>query len=142
MIKIFDSCIAPIPLHGSEIWEACINHDWKKWDCTSIEKIHTQFLKRILGVNRFTTNMMVRGELGRHQILQIIFVRNLIYLKYLIINDRCFCTLSKWFTWWHNAVKSSLYKLDLFEIYALFFRLWNISIRLKTSSVPKALISI
>ena len=32
----------------------------------AIEKMHTQFIKRILGLNRSTTNILARGELGRY----------------------------------------------------------------------------
>ena len=65
-LKLFDSTIVPILLYGSEVWSIYENVDDKEWDSNRIEKIHTQFLKRILGVNRSTTNIMVRGELGRY----------------------------------------------------------------------------
>ena len=76
LLKLFDSCIAPILTYGSEIWAAYTNHDWKNWDTTEIERVHTQFLKRVLGVNRSTTNFMVRGELGRHSLQERILKRN------------------------------------------------------------------
>ncbi len=57
--------------------------DWKEWEKTSIEKVHTQFLKRLIGVNRSTTNAMVRGELGRHSLLEKVTSRNLNYLNYI-----------------------------------------------------------
>ena len=60
MIKIFDSCIAPILLYGSEVWAPYITHDYTKWESTPIERIRTQYLKRLLGVNRSTTNILVR----------------------------------------------------------------------------------
>ena len=40
MLKLFDSCIAPILLYGSEIWAPFMNFDWKHWDTTQIEKTH------------------------------------------------------------------------------------------------------
>ena len=57
--------------------------DWKEWEKTSVEKVHTQFLKRLIGVNRSTTNAMVRGELGRHSLLEKVTSRNLNYLNYI-----------------------------------------------------------
>ena len=62
LLKVFDACIQPILLYGSELWGAYTNMDWKKWDKSKIERTHTQFLKRLLGVNRSTTNLMARAE--------------------------------------------------------------------------------
>ena len=70
LITLFDTCIVPILLYGSEVWAPFLNHEWKTWEYTPIEKVHTQFLKRVLGVNRSTTNALVRGELGRHSLLE------------------------------------------------------------------------
>ncbi len=64
-LKLFDSLISPILLYGSEVWAPYLNLNNKEWDKCEIEKIHTQFLKRILGLNRSTTNALVRAELGR-----------------------------------------------------------------------------
>ena len=80
---MFDTCIAPILLYGSEVWGPFLNNDWKSWETTQIEKIHTQFLKRILGVNRSTTNALVRCELGRHSLLEKITTRNINYIIYI-----------------------------------------------------------
>ena len=35
MLKLFDSCIAPILLYGSEVWAPFMNFDWKHWDTKS-----------------------------------------------------------------------------------------------------------
>ena len=83
LVKLFDTCIVPILLYGSEIWAPFTNLEWKKWEYTHIEKVHTQFLKRILGVNRSTTNALVRAELGRHSLLEQITNRNINYIKYI-----------------------------------------------------------
>ena len=69
MIKLFDACNAPILLDGREVWTLYISHDYTKWEPTPIEIIHTQYLKRLLGVNRSTTNTLVRGETGRNPLL-------------------------------------------------------------------------
>ena len=83
MLKLFDTCIIPILLYGSEVWGPFMNHDWVKWDSTQTEKIHTQFLKRLLGVNRSTTNVTTRSEMGRHSLQENIVVRNINYIKYV-----------------------------------------------------------
>ena len=82
-MKLFDSMIAPILTYASEVWEPFINQDTIKWDYNDIEKTHLQFLKRILGVNRSTTNLLVKGETGRHNLLARILKRNINYSKYL-----------------------------------------------------------
>ena len=83
MLNLFDTCISPILLYGSEVWAPFMNHDWIKWDTTQTEKIHVQFLKRVLGVNRSTTNLLTRGELGRHSLQEPILIRNINYIKYV-----------------------------------------------------------
>ena len=83
MIKLFDTCISPILLYGSEVWAPYMNHNCTTWDTTQIEKTHTQFLKRLLGVNRSTTNILVRSELGRHSLQEKIVTRNINYIKYV-----------------------------------------------------------
>ena len=87
LLKLFDSCVAPILTYGSEIWAPYMDHDWSKWDNTPIERVHTQFLKRVLGVNRSTTNHMVRGELGRHSLQERILKRNINYIAYVFSKD-------------------------------------------------------
>ena len=79
--------MAPILTYGSEIWAPYFDHDCKSWDQTPIEKCHSQFLKRVLGVNRSTTNVMVRSELGRHSLQERITKRNLKYIQYVAGKD-------------------------------------------------------
>ena len=83
VLKVFDACIQPILLYGSELWGAYTNMDWKRWDESKIERVHTQFLKRLLGVNRSTTNLMTRAELGRHSLQELITRRYVRYISYL-----------------------------------------------------------
>ena len=60
-IKLFDVMISPILLYGSEVWGAyeynSNQENLHKWDKSPIKAVHTQFLKRLLGVNRSTTNV-------------------------------------------------------------------------------------
>ena len=49
LLNLFDACIAPIILYGSEVWTPYINHEYSKWNTNIIERLHLQFLKRILG---------------------------------------------------------------------------------------------
>ena len=68
-IKIFNSQIAPILLYGSEVWGPYIDNDYNAWDKNKIERVHTQFLKRVLGCNYHTSNIMTRGEVGVRPLL-------------------------------------------------------------------------
>ena len=87
MLNLFDTCIAPILLYGSEVWAPYLNYNDTKWDNTIVERVHTQFLKRLLGVNRSTTNVLVRSELGRNSLQEQIILRNINYLNYLECKD-------------------------------------------------------
>ena len=51
-LELFDSLIVPIILYGCEIWSPYDDHNFLTWDKTDIEKVNTQFLKRLLGRRR------------------------------------------------------------------------------------------
>ena len=80
-LKLFDSLISPILLYASEVWEPYLNQDYTKWETTLVEKVHTQFIKRMLGINRSTTNLMVRGDTGRIPLKARIISRNIKYIN-------------------------------------------------------------
>ena len=86
-LKLFDCLIKPILLYASEVWEPFLNQTSNKWDYNEIEKTHLQFLKQILGVNRSTTNILVRGELDRHSLQEEILRRNINFAKYINQKD-------------------------------------------------------
>ena len=44
-------------------------------------------LKNILGVNRSTTNLLTRSELGGHSPQELILIRNINYIKYVEAKD-------------------------------------------------------
>ena len=60
-----------------------LENDYKKWELSSIEKVHTQFLKRMLGVNYSTTNILVRRECGRNPLRENILNHSINYIKYI-----------------------------------------------------------
>lgn len=83
-LKLLDSVIKPILLYCSEVWEPYLDQDHEKWDKENdIEKAYLQFLKQLLGVNRSTTNALIRGELDRHSLQEEILRRNINYTNYL-----------------------------------------------------------
>lgn len=63
--KLFDSLISPILTYGCEAWGSYQKHDFTKWDKCPTEKVHLRFCKYYLGVNRKSSNIACRGELGR-----------------------------------------------------------------------------
>ena len=81
MDRKFGSLVCPILLYGSEVWEPFINQSVEKWDNNEIEMDRTQFLKRMLGVNRSTSNIMVRSDLGRYPLRSRILLRNIRNIK-------------------------------------------------------------
>ena len=64
-LKIFDTCISPILLYGSSVWGPYLDRDWKKWGKTEIEKIHTGFFKRLLGVSKFSDQGYDQSRVGK-----------------------------------------------------------------------------
>ena len=48
-IRLFNALITPILLYGSEVWGPFMSYDYLSWESTKIERVQTQFLKRLLG---------------------------------------------------------------------------------------------
>ena len=86
-LKIFDTQISPILLYGAEVWAPYCNYNFLNWDKSETEKIHTQFLKRILGCDIHTPNLMVRAELGRRPLLCNAIRRSVLYIKHTGFHD-------------------------------------------------------
>ena len=93
-IKIFSTQIAPILLYGSEIWAPYSNHDLKSWEKCEVEKVHTQFLKRIMGCDLHTSNNMIRGEVGRRPLICDVITRSAMYIKHVDNIDGSFANLA------------------------------------------------
>ena len=84
MLKLFDSCVAPILLYGCEVW------GYENTDI--IEKVHTKFCKFIFCVSTFSHNMPIYGELGRYPLS-------------ITIKQRMIC-------YWTRILKSNQHKLN------------------------------
>ena len=80
-------------LHGCEVWGPYEDFDLLRWDKTDIEKVHTQFLKRLLGVNVFTTNIMIRAKIGRYPLKINVDAKTVGFIKH--INEQTDYQLSK-----------------------------------------------
>ena len=71
-------------IYGSEVWGPYLYRNPNLWDSCEVERIHTQFLKRLLGVNRSTTNTLVRGELGRYPLSMPLNCRTNNFIKHIL----------------------------------------------------------
>ena len=83
-VKVFNSQIVPILLYGSEVWGPYLNYDFLEWDKIKIEQVQTQYLKRVLGCNIHTSNIMTRGEIGVRPLLVDTIKRTLRYHSKII----------------------------------------------------------
>ena len=72
-LKLFDSMLRPIICYGSEVWGPLAMNMHRvqptssledKYDTLKFDKFQLRFLKQLLGVNKYSTNCAVRGELG------------------------------------------------------------------------------
>ena len=88
-LKIFDTQISPILLYGAEVWAPYCGFNFPNWEKSDTEKTHTQFLKRILGCDIHTPNLMIRGELGRRPLLCDAIRKSVLYIKYIDLHNSC-----------------------------------------------------
>ena len=75
----FDTVVTTVVLYGSEIW--CYE------GCEILEKLHLQFCKIILCLNKSTCNVMVYGELWRYPLLIAAKMRILSFWARLITSQ-------------------------------------------------------
>ena len=61
--KLFDTLFLPIVLYGSEIWGAYDNLNIKNWEKDPVERLHTQFYKYFLGLNKRAPNVVVEKKI-------------------------------------------------------------------------------
>ena len=83
--------ITPILLYGSEVWEAYEYNTTKKsdeWGKLTIETVQTQLIKRLIGVNKSTTNIMVHGETGRYTLTMFIKLRTVKFVQHIVSQNK------------------------------------------------------
>ena len=90
--KLFDTMIMPILLYGSEVWGALHEYNPTKnsdeWGKLKIETVQTQFIKRLIDVNKSTTNIMVHGETGRYPLTMFIKLRTVKFVKHIVSQNK------------------------------------------------------
>ena len=83
-LNLFDAIVLPIMTYGAEVWAAFERDTYESWDLGSIEQVHLNFCKHMLGVNRSTTNLLCRAELGCGPIRLVIDLKILQFFKHCL----------------------------------------------------------
>ena len=84
VLKLFDATVLRILTYGAEVWAAFERDTYESWDLGLIEQVHLNFFKHILGVNRSTTNLPCRAELGRRPIKLVIDLKIVQFFKHCL----------------------------------------------------------
>ena len=71
MFDLFDKVVVPVLCYGSEVW------GYERQE--RIERVHTKFCKRVLGVSNNTSNVAVLGECGRYPLFTVYFCKCIKY---------------------------------------------------------------
>ena len=80
MLKLFNVIVKPVVLYGAEVWGS--------ENCDILERLQLRFLKYVLSVNKFTSSMVVYGELGVVPLDFDIKLRMLTYWARLYLGDK------------------------------------------------------
>ena len=75
--------VFPILAYGSEVWGPYLKFDFQNWDKSECEKVHLRFCKMFPEVNRKTSNIATKKELGRLP-LQIPLMKRVLKVLYLL----------------------------------------------------------
>ena len=75
--RLFDALFSPILLYNSEIWGAYDSLNFEKWEKDPVERLHSQFFKLYLGLNKRAPNVAARNEVGRISLKSLIY-RNML----------------------------------------------------------------
>ena len=80
-LRLFRTLISPVLTYGSEVWGPYSDFNFEEWEKSKIEQVHSQFIKRMLGCNINTSNIMSRAEVGERPLLIDIIKRTISYIK-------------------------------------------------------------
>ena len=90
-LRIFNSQILPILLYGSEVWGPYMNFTYETWDNFNIERVHTQFLKQVLGCAFQTSNNMMRADVGSRPLINTLIKRYISFTKSIQARNSALC---------------------------------------------------
>ena len=133
-MNLSDQMIKPILCYASKIWSVCdlaknkfrtVDEFAKYLDNIAIEKVHVKFCKFILGVNKRTVNLAIKGELGRFPVNFSCLIQAFKYWYHLqessnsllrkasfVCRDLHDKGVSSWFTFYDSICKSINVKAD------------------------------
>ena len=94
--------LLPILLYGAEVWGPYVFNNFSDWEKNEIEKVHTQFLKRILGCDVRTSNIMTRTEVGKRPLICDIFQKSLNYVNKMKSNLESLAGQALSYEWENN----------------------------------------
>ena len=100
MLKLFNVLVKPVVLYGAE--------GWGSEKCDILERFQLRFFKYVFSVNKFTSSMMVYGELGGTPLDIDIKSRMLTFWARLCSGDKHKI---------YNTIYSLLYTLDKKDIF-------------------------
>ena len=99
-----------ILLYGAEVWGPYVFNDYADWERNDIEKVHTQFVKRIIGCDVRTSNLMARTEVGRRPLICDIIQKSLVYLNNMESNLESLAGQALKYEW-ENSDKDNIFQL-------------------------------
>lgn len=118
-LKLFDALVKPVLLYCSDIWGA----NNKLTETSPIEQVHIKFCKHILQVNKQTSNIGVRAELGRIPLITLARIQALKNWVRISLNNCNKLTYSIYreslniINSWSNNVKEILFKHGLGNVW-------------------------
>ena len=83
-LKLLYATVLPILTYGADVWAAFERDTYESWNLGLKEQVHVNFCKHILGVNRSTTNLLCRAELGRRSIKLVIDLKIVQFFKHCL----------------------------------------------------------
>ena len=116
-LQIFTTQLAPILLYGTEVWGSYVFNNLYSWEKSEIEKVHTQFLKRILGCDIRTSNLMTRTEVGRGPLICDIIRKSVLYVQHLKSNSESLAGQALAYEWENNDENNLLQLIRKFTQY-------------------------
>lgn len=93
-LSLFDYLVVPILTYGGEVWAPYLFHRLNGDNLKSIcdkyvgENLAMKFYKSVLGVNKFTCNDAIRGDLGRYPVLLTVIQHSIKYFESLARKPR------------------------------------------------------
>lgn len=108
VLDLFDKLISPILNYGCEVWGFHAAPD--------IERVHTKFCKRLLGVKKSTQNDFVYGELGRVPMQIVRFTRIIKYWLNIVLGKK-------------SLYVSKIYHASISEVETSNTSCWSLSVK-------------